>query len=431
MSSRWTNWSGTATCSPASIESVATEEEIVAIVQGAASAGKRVKVAGTGHSFADIACTEGHMVRLDRYDRVLDADPGSGTVTVQAGITIARLGEELLRRGLAQESLGDVAYQSIAGAIATATHGKGARLGNIATQVVALSLVLADGSVLKCSPTENADLLPACQVSLGALGVISTVTIQCTPAFNLHSGEQPRPLDDVLERLDELADTNDFFEFFWFPHTDRVQSIVSNRTEEPARPRNRASTYINDILLENHAFGLICRAGRARPSWIPSLNRFTVRLLSSSEMVDRSARIFANPRLVRFVEMEYAVPRAAAGQAVRELRSMIDRKEHRISFPVEVRFGAADDIMLSPGHARPSCYISVHVFVGMPYEAYFRDVEAIMTALDGRPHWGKVHYQTADSLRPRYPQWDRFREIRQRLDPEHRFDNAYLDRVLG
>jgi L-gulono-1,4-lactone dehydrogenase len=271
----------------------------------------------------------------------------------------------------------------------------------------------------------------AARVGLGALGVISSVTLRCEPAFNLRSVEEPRQLDEVLEEFDELAEANDHFELFWFPHTDVAQTIRNNVTDEPARPRGRIGAYVDDIVLENHAFGLVQRLGQARDSWIPSLARFTARLLSRTEVVDRSHRVFANERLVRFAEMEYAIPREHAVQAVREVRAMIERRDLRLSFPIEVRVLGGDDIPLSTAQGRDTAYIAVHVFWRLPYEDYFREVEAIMRGLDGRPHWGKLHYQDAESLRPRYPLWDRFAAVRDRLDPERRFTNAYLRRVLG
>lgn len=400
-------------------------------MRAAAALGERVKVAGTGHSFTDIACTDGRLIKLDRYAEVLDIDPRRATVTVQSGITIARLSEELARHGLAMENMGDVAYQTIGGAISTATHGTGERLRNIPSQICALSLVLADGNVVRCSPTAEADIFKAAQVGLGALGILSTVTLQCVPAFNLHSVREPLRLDDALQRFDELTAGNDHFEFFWFPHTDRVQAITNNRTSGPARPRSRLGAYINDIVLENHAFGVIQRAGRVRSSWIPGLARMTARTMSKSEVTDRSDRVFANERLVRFAEMEYAIPRAHLLDAVREVRGMIERSGLHISFPVEVRTVAADDIPLSPAYGRETGYIAVHVYWRAGYERFFREVEAIMDAFDGRPHWGKLHYQTAETLQQRYPLWDAFSAVRDRLDPERRFGNAYLDRVLG
>ena len=396
-----------------------------------AEQGERVKVFGAGHSFTDIACTDGRLVSLDGYGRVVEVDAGAATVKVEAGITIARLGEILVEHGLAQPNLGDIAYQSIAGAISTATHGTGARLGNIATQVKALSLVTGDGSVVQCSAHENADVFSAARVGLGALGVLSTVTLQCVPSFTLRSVQTPRGLDEVLEQVDELTAQNDHFEFFWVPHSDRVLAIANNRTEDPPKPPGRVSAYYNDMLMENHAFGLLQRIGRARTSWIPALGRLTANLLSARAVVDRSHHIFANERIVRFVEMEYALPREALVEAVREVREMIDRKGLLISFPIEVRVARGDDIWLSTATARDTCYIAVHVFKGLPFEPYFREVEAIMNGHAGRPHWGKMHYQTAETLRPRYAHWDDFIGVRDRLDPEGRFANDYLDRVLG
>jgi L-gulonolactone oxidase len=316
-----------------------------------------------------------------------------------------------------------------AGDVREVTNEEGGQLGNIASQVKALSLVTADGSLLECPAEQNPDVFNAARVSLGALRVISTVTLQCVPSFTLQSVQRPRRLDEVLEQIDELTAQNDHFEFFWVPHSDRVLAIANNRTEASPNPPGRISAYYNDMLMENHAFGLLQRLGRARTSWIPGLGRLTAKLLSSREVIDRSHRIFANERIVRFVE--YALPREALASAVREVRSIIDQKGLRISFPVEVRVARGDDIWLSTASGRETCYVAVHVFQGLPFEAYFREVEAITNGHAGRPHWGKMHYQTAATLRPRYPHWDDFVKVRDRLDPEGRFSNDYLDRVLG
>ncbi|MGI8610119.1 MAG: D-arabinono-1,4-lactone oxidase [Candidatus Dormibacteria bacterium] len=428
---RWQNWAGNQSCVPVAVMQPISQDQIVALVQRASSEGRRVKAYGAGHSFTDIACTDGYLVNLDRYDQVLNVDTTTHRIKVQAGISIARLGEELARHGLAQPNLGDIAYQSIAGAVSTATHGTGLKLGNIATQLCALTMVLADGRVVEFSPEKDLDEFRCAQVSLGALGILSTVTLQCVPQFVLHSIEAPRPLAEMLDRYAEFCETNQHFEFFWFPHTDRVQAIRNNPVDEIPRPRGRVSEYLNDIVVENHVFGLVQRAGRAQEKWIPSLNRFTTRMLSHAETRDWSHRVFANPRLVRFVEMEYAIPRAAAVPAIRALKSMIDGSDMRISFPVEVRVGAGDDAVLSTAHGRETTYIAVHVFQGMAYDCYFHEIEAIMNGFEGRPHWGKMHYQTKDTLAHRYPRFKEFVALRDKLDPNGLFRNAYLDRVLG
>jgi FAD-linked oxidoreductase len=427
----WRNWGGNQSCSPLTIEHPASEAAIASIVHAAATAGERVKVFGAGHSFTDIACTDGRLLSLERYNRVLEVNADAATVKVEAGITIEALGAELARRGLAQPNLGDIGYQSIAGAISTATHGTGQNLGNIATQVKAVSLVLADGSVVECDAEREPDIFAAARVSLGALGVISTVTLQCVPAFTLRSMEEPVALDEVLARFDEHAEGNDHFEFFWFPHTNGAQMIRNNRTDDPPAPPGRAAAWLSDILLENKAFEVVQRIGARRNPWIPPLNRFSVKLISKREVTDLSHNIFINPRTVRFVEMEYAIPRETVVDTVREVQRMIDRSGMTIGFPIEVRVAAPDDIPLSTATARPTAYIAVHVFHTLPHERYFREVEAIMNGVEGRPHWGKMHYQTAETLRSRYPQWDRFIDVRNRLDPERVFSNPYLERVLG
>lgn len=405
--------------------------EISAALVSARERGRRVRVAGSGHSFSDIVLTDGLLLGLDRMDRVLDVDRSTGLVRVQAGITIHALNAQLAQHGLALENLGDVDAQTLAGAIATATHGTGARLGNLSTQVHELTLVLADGSTLRCSAEADLDTWRAARVSLGALGVIAEVTLRCVPAFTLHGRDAPSPLAHTLERFEELALANDHFELFVFPHADVALTRTNNRTEESPRPRSRARAYAEDVLLTNHAFGLFCRLGRRFPSRIPAINKLVTRLAGSSSRVDRSDRIFASPRLVRFTEMEYALPRAATPEAVRRVMELVPARDFAVPFPIEVRTAAADDALLSTAAGRESGFVAVHMFEGMPHEPYFRAVEQIMDELEGRPHWGKRHYQTAATLRGRYPDWERFQAVRARLDPDGLFANPYTDRVLG
>jgi len=410
---------------------VTSEDELAAIVRDAAERGGRVKVVGTGHSFPDIACTDGTMVRLDGYDGVLHVDREAKTATVQAGITIASLANALDEHGLAMSSLGDIGYQTISGAISTATHGTGLSYGNISSQVSGVRLVAGDGAIVECSPASDPDLFRAAQVGLGALGAISSVTVRCEDAFVLHAVEEPMRIDGVLDSMDELAESNEHFEFYWFPHTDRCITKRNNRVPEPADPKTRFRAWLDDRFMANTVYGAVCRVGRARERWIPPLARIVGAALSRAEYSDRSDRVFTSPRLVRFAEMEYAVPRESARDAIDGVRRLIDDRRYRVSFPVEVRFVAADDIDLSPSHGRTTCYIAVHMFEGMPYEPFFRDVEALMNGFDGRPHWGKMHYQTATVLSERYPRWSDFQAARKQCDPQGVFANAYTDRVLG
>ena len=427
----WRNWSRELSCVPAAIEHPESREDVVAAVRRAADAGRAVRVAGAGHSFTELVPTDGTLLLLDRMDRVLDVDRASGLVRVEAGITIHELSAALAGHGLALENLGDIDVQSIAGAIATATHGTGRRLGNISSQVVEVELVTGEGDVVRCSAEEDTDAWRAARVSLGALGVMTAVTLRCVPAFTLRGVDRPAPLDETLDALDELVDGNEHFEFFTFPHSPLALTRTNNRADAPPAPPGRAREWAEDILLGNHVFGTLCRLGRRFPDQIPRLNRLVSRVAGSQTRLDRSDRVFASPRLVRFTEMEYALPREHAAVAVRGVRELIDAQGFHVNFPIELRFVAGDDALLSPAHERDTAYVAVHTFEGMAFEPYFRAVEQLMDGLGGRPHWGKRHFQTAATLRDRYPQWDRFAAVRARLDPVGRVANAHVDRVLG
>jgi L-gulonolactone oxidase len=428
----WRNWAGDESCRPTAIERPGSVEEIVAALERVADAGERLRVAGSGHSFSDVACSDGRLMTLERMGRVLDVDRDGGRVRVEGGITLNALNAALASHGLALENLGDVDAQTIAGAIATATHGTGARLRNISAQVESIELVLADGTTTTVAASDaDADPYLSARVAVGSLGVVSAVTLRCVPSFTLHGVDAQAPLEETLDRFEELGAANDHFEFYVFPHTDRALTRTNNRVDSPPRPRSTRREWVEDVLVTNHAFHAFCLAGRAAPPLIPRINRVVTRVAGSNEVIDRSDRIFATRRLVRFTEMEYAVPRELTATAVRRVLALIEERGFRIPFPIEVRTVAQDDAFLSPVQGRPSGYVAVHMFKGMEWRPYFRAVEQIMDELGGRPHWGKRHFQTAATLRPRYPDWDRFQAVRARLDPDGRFVNMHTDRVLG
>jgi L-gulono-1,4-lactone dehydrogenase len=422
----WRNWAGDQSCLPAAVERPASTAEVVAAVERAVAAGHHVRAAGSGHSFTGAALTDGTLVLPSRLDRLLDADPATGLVRVQAGITLHALSERLAPLGLAFENLGDIDAQTLAGALATGTHGTGATLPNLSAGVVAMQLVSAAGEVRE---VDGGDLLRAARVSVGALGIVTEITLRCVPAFTLRGVDAKAPLDEVLATLDERAAGHRHFELYVFPHARTALTRTNDVFDEAARPRGRGRAYAEDVLLTNHALRAVCLAGRAVPRAIPALNRFATSAAGSSVRVDRSDRIFATRRLVRFTEMEYALPRAALVEALPAIKAQAER--HPVNFPIEVRFVAGDDALLSPAFGRDTAYVAVHAFRGMPWEPYFRAVEAIADAHGGRPHWGKRHFQSAATLGPRYPEWEAFQAARAHLDPGGVFTNAYTDRIFG
>jgi L-gulono-1,4-lactone dehydrogenase len=426
----WRNWAGDQRCAPVAIERPGTREELAEVVRAAARRGLKIRASASGHSFTDIALTDGIMVRLDRLTRVLGVDRAAGLVKVEAGIVLGDLNRRLDDLGLAFENLGDIDRQTLAGSISTGTHGTGAGFRSVSAQVEAVEMVLADGSSVELSGADPAGLACA-RIGLGALGLIYAVTIRTVPAFTLHRVDRPRPLGETLDRLDELNRTTDHFEFYVFPHTETALCRESRRTDEPPRPRPRAAVYAQEVMLENWLGALFATAGRHLPSQVPRLSRLAAGGVGRSTKVDRSYRVFASERRIRFTEMEYGIPREHAAEAVRRVLHLAARTEHQVAYPIEVRFVAADDLVLSASHARDTCYIAVHQDQKLDWEPYFRGVEEIMDSYGGRPHWGKRHFQTAATLAPRYPRWDEFQALRAKLDPEGRFANAYTDRVLG
>jgi L-gulono-1,4-lactone dehydrogenase len=431
MALEWRNWAGDQQCSPAAIETPATREELIDVVGRAAAAGRTVRAAASGHSFTDIALTDGVLVRCERLNRVLDVDPESGLVKVEGGIVLGDLNRRLDDLGRAFENLGDIDRQTLAGSISTGTHGTGTGFRSVSAQVEAMELVLADGSVREISAATDPEAIEAARIGLGALGLIYSVTVRTVPAYTIHRVDNPKPLDETLARLDELNEVNDHFEFYVFPHTDVALCRESHRTDEPPQPKPAPLVYAQEVILENWVGELFLLAARRFPSQGPRLARIAASNLGRSTKIDRSYKVFASERRIKFTEMEYGIPREHAVEAVRRVLALAARPELRVSFPIEVRFVAADSVMLSGSHARDTCYIAVHQDRKLEWDPYLRGVEEIMESYGGRPHWGKRHFQTAETLAPRYPRWADFQRLRAELDPTGVFANEYVERVLG
>ncbi|MEV0059815.1 D-arabinono-1,4-lactone oxidase [Nocardia sp. NPDC050718] len=427
--SSWVNWAGEQRCSPAVVAAPRGVEELAEIVTASAAAGRTVRVAGSGHSFTDAVLTDGTLIDLGGLDRVLDVDTAAGRVRVEAGLTLHAASPLLHSHGLAFPNLGDIDTQTIAGATATGTHGTGAKLCNISAALHSVEILRADGTTVELNEETDPDGWRAARVSIGALGIVTAVTLQLEPSFVLDLVERPVPIADVLANLDELADGSDHFEFFAFAHADVAMTKSSNRSTEPEQPRGKAGAWLNDVLLSNHLYDTMCKLGRRVPATVPAIHRLATKAGSNNRKIDRSYRVFATPRLVKFNEMEYAIPREHARAAIGEILDVT--KRFGTPMPIEVRWVAPDDALLSPAGGRETCYIAVHQYEGMVWEPYFRACEAVFNRYQGRPHWGKRHFQTAETLRPRYPEWDRFTEVRRRFDPTGVFANDYVNRVLG
>lgn len=430
----WHNWARTEFASPARFDTPADTAELAAIIARSAERGLRVKAVGAAHSFTGAAVTDGTLLSLDAMTGIEHVEPTAdgALVRVRAGTRLRDLNAQLWAHGLAVPNLGDIDVQSVAGAISTGTHGTGAAFSGLAAQVRAATVVLADGSVVHCSPESHPDLFAVARLGIGAIGVLADVTLDCVPSFRLRAEESSASLTEILDDLDTHL-TTDHFEFYWFPHTDRVLTKHNTRLPGPVPvdPVGAVRGFVDDELLSNGALGAVQYLATAAPSWIPRLNSLSSRALSPRTFTDRSYRVFASPRRVHFRETEYAIPTAALPDMLGALSAWIRMSDTRVGFPVEVRFAAADDVWLSTAHGRGTAYIAAHEFHRRDHRAYFDAVDSIAREFGGRPHWGKMHGLTATELRPLYPRFDDALAVRDRVDPDRVFGNAYLTRVLG
>ncbi|MFC4600146.1 D-arabinono-1,4-lactone oxidase [Cohnella hongkongensis] len=427
---KWRNWSGIVSATPRTVLYPLHIEEVVQAVKLCNEEGRTLRVLGSGHSFTGIAASDDVFVSLDRMQGILHVDYEACTATVWGGTKLRMLGELLHSEGMAQENLGDIDVQSIAGAISTGTHGTGLAFGNLSTQVVGMTVVTGTGEVLDVTDKSHPELFKALQISLGALGVIVQVTLRLRPAYKLKYESARVPLSDCLARLDELARRHRNFEFYWFPYAEPCQLKMMNETEQPVTPDSLAG-YWSGIVMENVAFGALSGLCRWAPWMSASVSRICAASVPTASKIEYSHRVYAARRLVRFNEMEYNLPIEAMEPVIREMREQMSRENYRVHFPVECRFARGDQIWLSPAYERESAYIAVHMYRGMPYERYFADMERIFLRYGGRPHWGKLHSLKAAELRRAYPMWDEFAERRSRMDPNGVLLTPYLRTIFG
>ena len=428
---RWSNWAGTVEATPQHVVRPTDVEQIQETVRTTASRGGTVRVAGSGHSFTALAACDDLLVLPQGLPDDLELDASTGVVTVSGGTGLRLLSTELLARGRALAILGDIDAQTVVGATQTGTHGTARDVpATISASVVGLEMVLADGSLVHADATLQPDLFAAARVGLGALGVVTRVSLATVPAFRLTAQDRAGRLEPVLDDLDAFIEGSDHPELYWFPGTDWVQLKTRDRTEAMAPgPWRRSLARGTRDVVENGGLALLGAAQRAAPRSRSASNALAARLSGSRPRVDDAHLAFTARRRVRFVEMEYAMPRSTTTALLRELKQLAQR--HEVGFPVEVRFGPGDDLWLSPSYGRDSVYVSVHSFRRVDHEPWFADCEALFVAYEGRPHWAKLHSRKASDLATDLPQWEAFRAVRDRVDPDRVFSTAYLRGLLG
>jgi FAD-linked oxidoreductase len=424
------NWSGYIQWNPAEIVYPESEQAIQTAIQKAITKQQKVRLIGTGHSFTPICKTDELLMSLDRFQGIINIDKNLNQVEVKAGTKLSLLGDLIFEQGLAMENMGDVDEQSIAGTISTGTHGTGQSFGTISTQVVKIKFVNGYGELIECSSTYQVGLFKAAQVSLGMLGVITSITLQCQPAYKLKLQNRKEILSKLLPQLNERNNVNRNFEFYWFPYTDAVWTKTSNISEDPIQ-RLTFGNYFSEYVLENYAFKALCEFANTFPSKNKMVAKVSAASISNSDKTFYSHKVYATQRLVKFNEMEYNVPIAAHQEVLLTIKKVFDRKKFDIHFPIENRIVKADDIYLSPAYKRDAAYIACHAYYKKDPLPYFKVLEEIFRDFNGRPHWGKMHFLKTEDIERLYPELDTFLKYRKEHDPNEVFLNSYLKNLFS
>ena len=429
----WSNWSRHHSITPAEFLQPDSEAAVSEAIARAALTNQPLRVVGAGHSFTPAAMTTGIQLNLDRHAGLVSVDKQKGEVTLKAGTRLRDIPALLQPHGVALANQGDVDPQAVAGAVSTGTHGTGLGFTGFAGMVRGFRMVGADGVARNYSDTENADTFHMARLSLGTFGVLTEVTLATVPSYLLLADEHPMPFAEVAEAFPTMCETADHLEFYWFPHTD--VALVKHNTRLPLdsadsaellrQPIGRVQNFIDEELINNGVHGAVCKLGHRFPAAIPRINRLANKFVAARTYVDYPHKVFVSPRRVRFNEMEYAVPLEVLPQVLADIRAAIDASGMQISFPLEVRSAAADDVPLSTAFGRNVGYIAVHQWHGSDFRDYFALVEPILRAAEGRPHWGKLHTMRAADLQQAYPLFDDFVAARAAADPTGVFLNDY------
>jgi FAD-linked oxidoreductase len=426
----WRNWTGDRACRPLELVHARSVDEVAALAARAEAEGERVRAVGSGCSYTDIAHGDGYLVSVDALDGVLEVDPAARLVRVGAGMKLRSLHHALEAHGLALPCLGEIDKQTVAGAIATDTHGSGLRFGSLSAQVAALQLVTADGGVVEIDDSDP-DALLAARVGLGVLGVVTAVTLRCVDAFTLRESEYGERLPSLLDRLDELAGAHDHVSVFVLPFARRVMVVERDRVADPLAPRSAAAEWVREELLQNQLFDAAGRVTGRFPSVAAPLTRALAALARPTTTVDRSHRVFTSEIRFPVISAEWALPRALAADAIDAMTELFVRERFPAAMPFLCRFGAPSEALLSPAYGRETCYLEVIAHAHAPAEPMIAATEALLDAFGGRPHWAKRFSATASRLAGLYPEWERFMSVRDRFDPTGRFTNRWAERVLG
>lgn len=417
----WKNWSENQNCQPKSRPMPKDEVELAQIIKDA----KTIRCVGSGHSFSPLVPTDETLLSLARFSGVKNIDSAKKQATLGAGNFLLQIGDPLWEQGLALINMPDINTQTLAGSIATSTHGTGKAFGSLSSDVVAMKLVNGEGEVVECSASNNPEIFNAARTNLGTLGAVTEITMQLQDRFKVEEKKWFLPAEEGFAMIEKMRDENRHFEMYAFPHADYLMFITINETDLPNKDLDVPET--DGALLE-------LKEWAEKLPWLKSYfinSGLSEEVGKTSLRRNRSYRVFGNLRDVRFNEMEYSIPAEHGPECIQEILATIKKQNLNVIFPIEYRYVKADDIWLSPFYQRDTCAISCHNFHDRDYKAYFAALEPIFLKYKGRPHWGKVNNLTKQQFIQKYPRWDDFQKVRKQMDPQNKFLNEFTRSVFA
>lgn len=424
---RFTNWARNESCVAQNFFQPDNEEDLIETIK----THSKIRVVGTGHSWNNICLTDEALINLDLYNKVLEVDKDKLQVKIQPGIKLWQLNEYLDKQGLALRNLGSISEQSVAGAISTGTHGTGINYQILGSQIEEFWLIKADGEKILINKDQNKDLFHLALVNLGCLGIISSITLNVVPSFNLHDVTVVAGFDEVVNQLDELVAQTDHFKLWWFPHTEEVVVYRYTRTPDPVND-SRFRQWFMDELVSVNAYRLMLKIGTINRDWRKRINKALVtKFIKPLDRIEKSYKVFNVPEPPLHREAEWAFDFAVAKDLLREYKTMINNSAHRINFLQEIRFTMGDDFALSPCYQRKTIWLGAYNADNFGWEEILADFEVIAQKYNGRPHWGKEFRKVdAEYLNTAYPRMNDFKQLRQKFDPDNKFVNDYIARIL-
>lgn len=424
------NWGGNVNFQPERYYKISNEAEIIELIKLAKKENKKLRMVGTGHSWSDVFKTKDFLVNMDAFNKVVKLDTEKKLLTIQPGIKLWQINEYLAENGFALANLGSIAEQSIAGAIATGTHGSGTNYKMLGDQLQSFKLIDGKGEKHFIDRDKDYELFNTALVHLGALGIVTEITIKIVPSFQLHEKTEMVDFDLLCENYNEIIHSADYVKFWWFPPCSKILVYRYNRTNKAVND-SRFRQWFIDEFVSVYAYRLIVAIGNLNPNWRPGFNEIISNyMIRPVDRIEQSFKVFNVPSPPIHNETEWAFDINKGPEILKAYKKMLEEKSHKINFIQEIRFVKGDDFALSPCYKRDSIWIGTYLIGNKGWKALLTDFESMAKDYSGRPHWGKEFTCDKAYLQKAYPKLNDFIRMKNSFDASNLFENRLLRKLF-